>query len=89
MKLLLPFVLFATLIETSYCGSVVFGIYQQSCISIAAKCYDAAGVSTPLAVIGCNSVLGACMAGCVATSCNSALGVCMAGCVAAGFAPTL
>ncbi|KAI8064103.1 hypothetical protein BDF21DRAFT_428225 [Thamnidium elegans] len=82
MKLLLFLVVFVSLLGLSYCGPLAYGICQTGCNAVAVACYAAAGVTfgtvsaglcTPLAVIGC----------------NSALGVCMAGCVAAGFAPTL
>ncbi|KAK3817804.1 MAG: hypothetical protein J3Q66DRAFT_282798 [Benniella sp.] len=71
----------ATVIGLASAGPLAYGICQTGCNAVAVACYAAAGVTfgvitagvgTPAAILGC----------------NSALGVCMAGCVAAGFAPT-
>ena len=61
-------------------GPLSYGICQTGCNAVVVACYAAAGFTfgtvtagagIPAAVVGC----------------NSALGICMAGCVAAGFAP--
>jgi len=60
-------------------GPLAYGICQSGCNAGAVACYAAAGVTfgtvtagagTPLAVLGCNTALGTCMAACVAAGCT-------------------
>ncbi len=76
------FVLIALLPFETTAGPLAYGICQTGCNAVVVACYAAAGFTfgTVTAGAGIPAVL---------VGCNSALGVCMAGCIAAGFAPTL
>ena len=59
-------------------GPLAYGICQSGCNAVVVACYAAAGFTfgavtagagTPLAIIGCNTALGVCMAACVAAGC--------------------
>mmetsp|Transcript_20459 Transcript_20459/g.18595 ORF Transcript_20459/g.18595 Transcript_20459/m.18595 type:complete len:85 (+) Transcript_20459:35-289(+) len=63
-------------------GPLAYGICQTGCNALAVSCYAAAGYTfgTVTAGAGIPAVI---------VGCNSGLGICMAGCIAAGFAPTI
>lgn len=78
----LCYILVALLPLMAVAGPLAYGICQTGCNAAVVACYTAGGATfgTVTAGVGVPAVI---------LGCNTALGVCMAGCVAAGFAPTL
>ncbi|KAL7316134.1 hypothetical protein PS15m_005271 [Mucor circinelloides] len=71
-------IIFLGLISSTYAGPLAYGICQTGCNALAVACYGAAGFTfgtvtagagVPAVILGCNTALGACMAGCIAAGC--------------------
>ncbi|EPB81143.1 hypothetical protein HMPREF1544_12152 [Mucor circinelloides 1006PhL] len=77
-KFYIACITFLGLISSNYAGLLAYGICQTGCNAVAVACYSAAGFTfgtvtagagVPAVILGCNTALGVCMAGCVAAGC--------------------